>query len=145
MQTQEKILAVDDDPNNITILEELLDDSYDLKISSNGEQALALAREFRPDMILLDIMMPGMNGYELCRRMREHEALRDTKIIMLSARAMSSEQLEGYRAGADDYVTKPFDCDELLKKMRAHLCPKSAEQADHGKGDATLTVPRPGL
>ena len=61
MQTQRKILAVDDDPNNIAILEELFDGNYDLKISSNGEQALEIAREFLPDIILLDIMMPGMS------------------------------------------------------------------------------------
>jgi CheY-like chemotaxis protein len=97
MQTQGKILAVDDDPNNIAILEELLEDNYDLKISSNGEQALEVAREFLPDMILLDIMMPGMDGYEVCRLLREHHALKDTKIIMLSARAMNFEQLEGYQ------------------------------------------------
>ena len=80
MQTQSKILAVDDDDNNIAILKELLEDRYDLKISSNGEEALRVAREFQPDMILLDIMMPGMDGYEVCRRLREHRALKDTKI-----------------------------------------------------------------
>ncbi|OHB74703.1 MAG: hypothetical protein A2Z25_19050 [Planctomycetes bacterium RBG_16_55_9] len=142
MQTREKILSVDDDPNNIAILKELLDDDYDLKIGSSGEQALEIAREFRPDMILLDIMMAGMDGYELCRRLREHPALRDTKILMLSARAMSCEQLKGYRAGADDYVTKPFDGDEFLEKVRAHLRSKNAGQADQAKGNVTLTTPQ---
>ncbi|MBN2314035.1 MAG: response regulator [Sedimentisphaerales bacterium] len=129
MQTQGKILAVDDDPNNIAILEELLDDRFELKISSSGEQALEIAREFQPDMILLDIMMPGIDGYEVCRRLREYDALKDTKIIMLSARAMNSDQLKGYQAGADDYITKPFDGDEFLEKVNVNLNLKNAEEA----------------
>jgi len=140
MQTQGKILAVDDDPNNIAILEELLDDNYELKTSSSGEQALEIAREFQPDIILLDIMMPGMDGYEVCRWLREHDTLKDTKIIMLSARAMNAEQLEGYRAGADDYLTKPFDGDEFLAKVGACLRLKHAEEADQVKGNVTLTT-----
>ena len=128
MQTIGKILAVDDDPNNIAILEELLDNRFELKKSSNGEQALEIARGFQPDMILLDIMMPGIDGYEVCRRLREHDALKDTKIIMLSARAMISEQLKGYQAGADDYITKPFDGDELLEKVHINFNAKNAEE-----------------
>ena len=128
MQAQGKILAVDDDPNNIAILEELLKNNYDLRISSNGEQALEVAREFLPDMILLDIMMPGKDGYEVCRLLREHHTLKETKIIMLSARAMNFEQLEGYRAGANDYITKPFDGDELLEKVHLYLGPKKCRR-----------------
>lgn len=126
-------MAVDDDPNNIAILKELLDDHYDLKISSNGKQALEIARDFLPDMILLDIMMPGMDGYEACRRLRTYPLLKETKIIMLSARAMSSEQLKGYQAGANDCVTKPFDGDEFLEKVYLHLGPQNAEELDRVK------------
>ena len=141
MQTQAKILAVDDDSNNIAILEELLsDDHVDLKISSNGEQALQLARELQPDIILLDIMMPGMNGYEVCRRLRENPTLKETKILMLSARAMNSEKLKGYHAGADDYITKPFDGDEFLERVRIHLRPKNAQEGDPLTSEGTLTM-----
>ena len=140
MQTQGKILAVDDDPNNIAILEELLDENYDLRISSNGEQALGIAREFLPDIILLDIMMPGMDGYQVCQKLREHDMLKDTKVIMLSARAMNSEQLEGYRVGADDYITKPFDGDEFLEKVRMHFRSRNIDEADRLKGDVTSTT-----
>ena len=129
MQTEGKILAVDDDPNNIAILEELLDGNFELKISSNGEQALKTALEFLPDMILLDIMMPGMDGYEVCRQLRKYDTLKETKIIMLSARAMNSEQLEGLRAGADDYITKPFEGDELLGTVQVYLGSKNAEES----------------
>jgi putative two-component system response regulator len=133
MQTQGKILAMDGDPNNIAILEELLEDRFELKISSNGEQVLEIAREFQPDMILLDIMMPGIDGYEVCRRLREHDVLKNTKIIMLSARAMNSEKFKGYEAGADEYITKPFDGDEFLEKLHLNLHLKNAEEVDRIK------------
>ncbi len=140
MQVQGKILAVDDDPNNITILKELLDDNYDLKAATTGEQALEIAQDFRPDIILVDIMMPGMDGYEVCRRFREHNTLKYTKIIMVSARAMVEERLEGYKAGADDYITKPFEGDELLAKVRVYLRLKHAEETDHTPHEVTTTV-----
>ena len=140
MQVQGKILVVDDDPNNITILEELLADDYELKAATTGEQALEIAQDFRPDMILVDIMMPGMNGYEVCRRLREHSTLKYTKIIMVSARAMASEQLEGYMAGADDYITKPFEGDELLAKVRVYPHLKHAEEVDQMKHEVTVTA-----
>ncbi|MBL7184796.1 MAG: hybrid sensor histidine kinase/response regulator [Phycisphaerae bacterium] len=140
MQAQGKILTVDDDPNNITIVEELLDDDYDLKTANTGEQALEIAQDFRPDIILLDIMMPGMNGYEVCRRLREHCTLKYAKIIMISARAMAPERIEGYKAGADDYITKPFDGDEFLAKVRVYLRLKHAEEVEQMRHEVTITV-----
>jgi len=128
MQVKGKILAVDDDPNNITILKELLDDNYSFKAATTGEQALRIAQDFRPDIILVDIMMPGMDGHELCRRLREHCKLKHTKIIIVSARAMITDRLEGYKAGADDYITKPFEGDEFLAKIRVHLRLKHTEE-----------------
>jgi DNA-binding response OmpR family regulator len=128
MQVKGKILAVDDDPNNITIVEELLEDNYDLKTAASGQEALDIARDFRPDIVLLDIMMPGMSGYEVCRRLRERYTPEQTKIIMVSARAMVSELNEGYDAGADDYITKPFEGDEFLEKVRLHLLPKNTQE-----------------
>ena len=140
MQIQGKILTVDDDPNNLTILKELLDDNYDLKAATTGEQALEIVQDFQPDIILVDIMMPGMNGYEVCRRLREHCTLKYTKIIMVSARAMVTERLEGYKAGADDYITKPFDGDEFLAKVRVYLRLKHAEETDQTPHEVTTTV-----
>jgi CheY-like chemotaxis protein len=137
MQVQGKILTVDDDPNNITIVEELLEDNYDLKTATSGEQALEIAKDFRPDIILLDIMMPGMNGYEVCRRLREHYTSEHTKIIMVSARAMISERLEGYEVGADDYITKPFDGDEFLAKILLYMDLKRVKKMDRMWREAT--------
>jgi signal transduction histidine kinase len=101
-----------------------------LESTGSGEGALTVAPTFQPDLILLDIMMPGINGYETCRRLRATPALSWTKIIMVSAKAMVSERLQGYEAGADDYVTKPFDDEELLAKVRIHLRLKSIEEVD---------------
>lgn len=121
MKDRDRILAVDDDPNNIAIIEELLAEDYDLRIARTGEEALQISLEFQPDIVLLDLMMPGMNGYEVCRQLRKHYATANMKIIMISARAMKHEKLEGYDAGADDYITKPFDGDVLLAKLNACL------------------------
>ena len=140
MQIQGKILAVDDDSNNTSIIEELLEDHYDLRVAMTGEQALEIAQEFQPDIILLDIMMPGMNGYEVCRRLREYNTLKHTKVIMVSARAMVSERLEGYEVGADDYITKPFDGDELLAKMRIYLHLKRAEEVEQMRHEVTIAA-----
>jgi two-component system sensor histidine kinase/response regulator len=140
MQRQGKILAVDDDANNIAILKELLQDDYDLETTTRGEHALEIARTFRPDVILLDIMMPGMDGYEVCRRLREQGDLKYTKIIMVSARAMVPERLEGYKAGADDYITKPFDGDEFLAKIHVYLRLKRAEEQNHIRHEITVSA-----
>ena len=129
-----RILAVDDNCRNLDILRLILEDHFALETATSGERALALAPVFEPDLILLDIMMPGIDGYETCRRLRAEARLRGTKIIMVSAKAMVSERLEGYEAGADDYVTKPFDDEELLAN-RVHLRLRSVEEIDALKTD----------
>jgi signal transduction histidine kinase len=126
---------VDDHPTNIVILQEILDDAYVLATAASGEEALAMAPDFQPALILLDIMMPGIDGYETCRRIRALPPLRHMKIIMVSANGMLSERLQGYAAGADDYITKPFDAAELLAKVRVYLRLKSAEELAQLKTD----------
>jgi CheY-like chemotaxis protein len=121
MEAKKKVLAVDDNKLNIEIIKELLDDDYNLKAVTTGEKALEVAVDFRPDIILLDIMLPGMDGYEVCHQIRANPALRHTRIIMVSAKAMTSERIEGYEAGANVYIAKPFDGDELLTKIRKEL------------------------
>jgi two-component system sensor histidine kinase/response regulator len=133
--TRNKILIVDDNATNIAILEEILSEEYDLASASTGETSLEIASAFQPDLILLDIMMPGINGYETCRRIRANTTLHHTKIIMVSAKAMLSERLQGYEAGADDYITKPFEEDELLAKVRVYMRLKSVEEVHQLKSD----------
>ena len=133
MTRQSRILIVDDNPTNIDILEEMFEDCYQLAISSSGEDALNVAEDFRPDLVLLDVMMPGIDGYETCLKFRSHPMLQYTKIIMVSAKALLTERMQGYEAGADDYVTKPFDPEELLAKVRVYLRLKSVEEMDRLK------------
>src|SRR5262245_6630289 len=128
-----RILIVDDHPTNLAVLEELLGETYPLTSATSGEEALALAVEVAPVLILLDVMMPGINGYETCRRLRALPTLHPPKIIMLSAKAMVAERLRGYEAGADDYVTKPFDPQELLAKVRVYLQLQSLEEVEQLK------------
>ncbi len=125
-----RVLVVDDNARNVFICQKLLRE-YTLASAGSGEEALAMVPEFRPDVILLDIMMPGMDGYETCRRLRELGTRGgQAKIIMVSAKAMVSERLQGYDAGADDYVSKPFNPDELIAKVRVYLRLKSVEEVD---------------
>lgn len=131
----DRILLVDDHPDNLEILEDVLGDDYEIATASSGEDALALAKTFRPALILLDIMMPGIDGYETCRRLRATPSLRHTKIMMVSAKAMVSERLQGYEAGADDYMTKPFDLEELREKVQVYLRLRSLEELDALKSD----------
>jgi len=140
MQTRKKILAVDDNIANLEVIEELFGEQYELKTVSSGQDALTAAQEFQPDMILLDIMMPGIDGYEVCRRIRMTPNLRYTKIIIVSAKAMASERIKGYQAGADDYFTKPFEGDELLAKVRAYLRLKSVKEAEQSENEILANV-----
>ena len=130
-----RILAVDDNARNLDILKRCLGKEYDLTLINSGQAALDVAPRLRPDLILLDIMMPGLDGYETCRRLRALPDLTGTKIIMVSAKAMTSERLEGYAAGADDYIIKPFEQEELVAKVRVYVRLKSVEEVDRLKSD----------
>lgn len=118
---QPHILIVDDHPNNIEILEAFLEDDYQLTAATSGEEALELVRAFTPDLVLLDVMMPGLGGYATCREMRARTALNHTKIIFVSAKVLPEEQAQGYAAGADDYITKPFDGAHVMERVRFSL------------------------
>jgi len=130
-----RILIVDDQPTIVAILQKILGEHYVLRTASCGEEALAVAPDFAPALMLLDIMMPGIDGYDTCRQLRAHPTLRHTKIIMVSSAASVAERLRGYEMGADDYITKPFDEEELLAKVRVYLRLKSVEEVDRLKSD----------
>ena len=135
MNPRNKILAVDDDTIDIMTIERLLGKHYDLRTAMTGQKALEIAADFRPDIIFLDNMMPDLDGGQVCRQIRADKALRHTKIIMLSGKSMVSERIEAYQAGADDYITKPFNEEELLAKIRVYLRLKSVEEMDQFKTD----------
>ena len=118
-----KILIAEDEPNIVTSLEFLLQENdYQIRIARDGEEALRLVESFRPDVVLLDVMMPLRNGFEVCQRIRENPALQRVKIVMLTARGRDAERAKGLALGADAFVTKPFSTKELLAKV-AELLP----------------------
>ena len=124
-----KILIVDDSPVNVNIIKHRLKDgNFELEKAYSGEEALTIATEFMPGLILLDIVMPGIDGYEVCRRIRRNPSFKNTKIIMVSTKTAIAGRLEGYEAGADDFVTKSVDKEELLAKVRVYL--RLREQAE---------------
>ncbi len=130
-----KVLIVDDDARNIRILEEVLGDDYILQTAVDGESALERVVSFSPDIVLLDVMMPGIDGLEVCHRIRQHDDFRYIKIILVSGKARLEERLEGYAAGANDYITKPFDHMELLAKVNVYARLKTVEEVDRLKTD----------
>lgn len=132
---QPLVLAVDDDPVNLAVMGEVLDGHFELCTADSGEQALQVAAERRPDVILLDIMMPGMDGYQTCRLLRETEGLEHCKIMLVSAKTSTQDRIDGYAAGADDYVTKPFHPSELVAKVHVFLRLKNSEEINALKSD----------
>ena len=124
------LLVVDDDTFIARLLEiELSSAGYDVRTAGSGERALELAGERRPDLVLCDVMMPNMDGFELTRQLRLDPRTADTRVILLTARGLSADRLEGFAVGADDYVIKPFDTPELLSRIGEVLArPRTTKQ-----------------
>lgn len=119
---KKKILAVDDEPNILLSLEYILEqEGYDIHVARDGDEALELAQEIHPDLILLDVAMPRRDGYEVCRLLRERPDLAAIKVVMLTAKGQPLEKKKGLEVGADVYVTKPFSVEDLLDKIRTAL------------------------
>ena len=117
-----KVLIVDDTPENIQVLMGTLKDQYAIVAAINGEKALKMAvAEPRPDLILLDIMMPGMDGFEVCRRLKADPGTRDIPVIFLSALDDTADKVKGFAEGAVDYISKPFQPEEVHVRVNTHL------------------------
>ena len=124
--TAAKILIVDDEPFNVDYLEQELEDSnFQLIAAVNGQDALEKVHSESPDLILLDIMMPRMDGYEVCQRLRSDALLKDVRIIMLTAKGREVEREKGLALGADLYITKPFSTRQVVMKVKEILAAKS--------------------
>ncbi|MBT3376007.1 MAG: hybrid sensor histidine kinase/response regulator [Lentisphaerae bacterium] len=115
------ILIVDDTPENVDVLVGILRDAYRLKVATDGQSALELAAAAPPDLILLDIMMPGLDGFEVCQRLKAHQDLRDVPVIFVSALDGTGDKVRAFREGGVDYVTKPFRPDEVEARVATHL------------------------
>ncbi len=117
-----KILIADDEPNIVVALEYLLQRSgYEVHVARDGDEALSQVNALLPDLVLLDVMMPRRNGYEVCKAIKARAELQRTKVVMLSAKGRDAEVNLGMAAGADLYITKPFSTRELLAKIKTLL------------------------
>jgi diguanylate cyclase (GGDEF)-like protein len=122
------VLVVDDTPANLVLLSSLLNDDYKVRVANNGEKALTIASETHPDLILLDIMMPDMDGYEVCRRLQSNPQTRHIPIIFVSAKSEMEDEKKGLDLGAVDYISKPFRIAIVKARVRAHI--RSKRQSD---------------
>jgi two-component system alkaline phosphatase synthesis response regulator PhoP len=123
------ILIADDEPHIRALLEQTLEDLEDegveLLMAADGEEALALIDAERPDLVFLDVMLPRLNGYEVCRSVRSDLGLTDVTIVLLTAKGQDADRTQGLAMGADEFRTKPFDPDEILDLARSRLPPAS--------------------
>ncbi len=130
MAERKRILVVDDEIYIVHILEfSLTMEGYDVITAADGEEALRRVEEDEPDLVVLDIMMPRMDGYEVCRRLREDPATRNLPVILLSAKGRPMDRDLGLDAGADDYIVKPFSPRRLLEKIRELMDRSPMERA----------------
>jgi len=120
------VLAVDDTPANIDVVKGILASNYLVQAAINGKMALKIIEKKKPDLILLDIMMPDMDGYEVCRRLKENQETRDIPIIFLTAKSEISDETKGLELGAVDYITKPISPSILKVRVKTHLKLKSS-------------------
>ena len=121
------VLVVDDTPDNLSLMSDLLKDDYRVKVASSGEKALRIAAaDHPPDLILLDIMMPGIDGYEVCRRLKSDPRTRDIPVIFLTARVETADEKKGLDLCAVDYITKPISAPIVLARVKTHLALKAS-------------------
>ncbi len=116
------VLVVDDEPNIVVSLEFLMKQAgYDVRVARNGEEALKALEERAPDLMLLDVMMPKRNGYDVCQTVRADARWAAVRIIMLTAKGRDVEREKGLAMGADDYITKPFSTREVMERVKQYL------------------------
>jgi len=121
MSRKQTILAVDDNPTNIKLLEGILGDKYKVLVAYNGADAIEACYNESVDLILLDIMMPEMDGYEVCRRIKKDPSIRHIPVIFVTARHKTEDIVKGFEVGGVDYVTKPFNAAELSARIKTHI------------------------
>jgi len=138
-----RVLIADDEPAIVmAIRDELAFEGFDIETATSGPEALTRARQWRPDVLLLDLMLPGQNGYDVCRAIRPERP--DLWIIMLTVRHHEADRLTGFQSGADDYVTKPFSLRELVSRIHVGLRRRSPDRAPNTRiafGDIEVDLP----
>ena len=122
VQATARILVVDDTPTNVKLLEDLLAfHGYEVEAAASGEEALEMIRARMPDLVLLDVLMPGLSGYDVCRAVRADASLAMLPVVMVTALEAREERVKGLEAGADDFLSKPINPPELLARVRSLL------------------------
>jgi DNA-binding response OmpR family regulator len=120
--SKKRILVVDDEVDLVETVRFSLDlEGYDVLVAYNGEEALNQARKENPDLILLDLMLPKLDGYKVCRLLKFDERYKHIPILMLTAKIQEKDKVTGMETGANEYITKPFEMDELMKKVKGYL------------------------
>ena len=134
-----RVLVVEDDANLSTVLRENLTfEGFEVRVVADGAQALEDARTFLPDLVVLDIMLPGMNGFELCGTLRRNGR---TPMLIVSARSEKNDKVRGLNLGADDYITKPFELEEFLARVQRHPAACSAGHRSPADGFGSDQLP----
>lgn len=130
------VLIVDDNPRNLQVIGKILsDDSYRIAVANDGEKALNVASKICPDLILLDIMMPGIDGFEVCIRLKADEKTKDIPVIFLTAKMETDDLVKGFKSGGVDYITKPFSKEEVLIRIRTHIDLKNSKELIKAQND----------
>lgn len=138
-ETTYKVLVVDDEPNNLTLATvHIRSLGYEVITAVDGPQCLNLVEETSPDVILLDVMMPGLDGFEVCRRLKRHKEHRHIPVVLLTALYDTDDRVTGIEAGADDFITKPFNRVELLARLKSLVRVKRLEEAERSHLRRTL-------
>src|SRR3954469_5372151 len=136
-----RILIVDDVPANTRLLEAKLSaEYYQVASAKDGFEALRMAQEWQPDLILLDVMMPGMDGFECCRELKEEPATLHIPVVMVTALGEPGERLRGLEAGADDFLTKPVEYDTLMARVRSLVRLKRLLDESRARGDTARAL-----
>ena len=134
------ILVIDDEERVALSIARSLQKEYQVRVAYNGPDAFKIARRVNPDLVILDIMMPGMDGLEICRELRNDPLLQAVPILFLTARGRVEDKIDGFEAGADDYLTKPFDVRELLLRVKAILSRTSTQENKNSAPPDRLTI-----
>ena len=121
MEENKTVMVVDDTETNIDILVDLLADDYEIMVAMDGKECLEAVQMQTPDIFLLDVMMPGMDGYELCRKLKSYKRTRDVPVIFVTAKGEIDDKLDGYDAGGVDYITKPIDPEFTLATIKKYI------------------------
>lgn len=135
-----KVLIVDDDPINIELLEGYLSKEYDILKAFNGNEALIIVESNPPDIILLDLIMPGINGYQVCKKLKDDPKTNHIPIVIVTSLHETEDRNKAIEAGADDFITKPFDIMELSVRVKSHLRTKLYYDTMLGNTSFTLRI-----